>query len=421
MKKVDIKGKIGGVLNPGEKYTEGFKLISKYRSAIMGFAALWILFFHEWCVISTKPVPNHLETRFVRFGYGGVDIFFLLSGIGLTYAIQKSNLITFYYRRLKRLIMPFLTIAFIRMHLESWTMDGLIDDITGRGFYKISIYCFLWFIPAIVTFYIFFPIYWKIFKVVGPYICTVSALIIWLLWTLSVKDTLRGDLFGFTNRIPVFLIGIFIGYLTQTRGALKFRRRAYLPIALGFWLGLRFLELTNFWNYFLLVPTSNCCIPTLLVAVTLPFLMAKALNELECHKGFCVIGHILTGVLKWFGGFSLELYCLQEWFANTVLPDMREKGWSDLKVNLVLFSMIIVISFVGSVVFKYFWRLIELPFRKYVFTGPRKVRKPAFEAKAEDVVITDNGAQMLSDTADRIEAAVERLEKAAEKISKTAK
>ena len=26
----------------------GLDLISKYRGAIMGFAALWILFFHEW-------------------------------------------------------------------------------------------------------------------------------------------------------------------------------------------------------------------------------------------------------------------------------------------------------------------------------------------------------------------------------------
>lgn len=417
MKKLDIKGKIKGIAVPGQKYTEGFTLISKYRAAIMGFAALWILFFHEWAQVTIKAVPNHIETRFVRFGYGGVDIFFLLSGIGLTYAINKTNLLGFYYRRLKRLILPFLTIAFIRMHLENWSMDGLLDNITGRGFYKISIYCFLWFVPAIVTFYILFPIYWKIFKFVGPYVTTTAALLIWLLWSLSVKDTLRGDLFGFTNRIPVFLIGILFGYLTQTRKNLKFKRRYYLPIALIFVLGLRFLNLTNFENYFLLVPTSNCCVPTLLVAVSLPFLMAKTLNELECHKGFCVVGHILAGILKWFGGFSLELYCLQEWFANTVVPGMREKGWTNLKIDLVLFALIIAISFAASIVFKYFWKLIEWPFNKFVFTKPKEPRKPAFEVKLEGVAVTDQGAQLLNDTADRIEAAVARLEKAAEKIS----
>lgn len=29
----------------------GLDLISKYRGAIMGFAALWILFFHEWVTL----------------------------------------------------------------------------------------------------------------------------------------------------------------------------------------------------------------------------------------------------------------------------------------------------------------------------------------------------------------------------------
>lgn len=69
----------------------GLDLISKYRGAIMGFAALWILFFHEWVTLFVNnQVGVNIEGYLKRIGFCGVDIFLLLSGIGLTFAIPRA-------------------------------------------------------------------------------------------------------------------------------------------------------------------------------------------------------------------------------------------------------------------------------------------------------------------------------------------
>ena len=72
-------------------------ILSKWRGVLMGFSALWILFYHEYIPLVTTPVFLYKIEKFVkRIGFCGVDIFFLLSGMGLTYAIQKTNLPRFY-------------------------------------------------------------------------------------------------------------------------------------------------------------------------------------------------------------------------------------------------------------------------------------------------------------------------------------
>lgn len=37
------------------KHKSGLDVLTKYRGAIMGIAALWILFFHEWQLLVTEP------------------------------------------------------------------------------------------------------------------------------------------------------------------------------------------------------------------------------------------------------------------------------------------------------------------------------------------------------------------------------
>ncbi len=73
--------------------TKSIELINKYRGQIMGISALWIIVFHTWyrlAVPETSPkLLYYAELAVTKLGYFGVDIFFLLSGIGLSYAIGK--------------------------------------------------------------------------------------------------------------------------------------------------------------------------------------------------------------------------------------------------------------------------------------------------------------------------------------------
>ena len=99
-------------------------VLSKYRKALMGFAALWILMTHEWQIISADGAFINTTERFIKaIGFCGVDIFFLLSGMGLTYAIKKGSLLRFYFNRVKRIFIPFVAVAVVCAVVDNWGMD----------------------------------------------------------------------------------------------------------------------------------------------------------------------------------------------------------------------------------------------------------------------------------------------------------
>ena len=347
----------------------GFQLLSKYRGAIMGLAAVWILIFHEWIQLSTTPpeggfdLISNLERYIKAIGFCGVDIFLMLSGIGLTFAIKKDSLGRFYYRRLRRILLPFLTVAVIRCVLEHWDFKNFLGNVTGWKFYTVSMYSFLWFVPAICTLYLLFPLYYKLFQKAGNKILfTCGTVGIWMILTLLFRDKMRGDLFGFTNRIPVFCIGVLYGRMTQNRKEIVFTAQTWITVAITALLGFYLAFLANFRGWGLIVPVGNCCIPNCLIAVSFPFLLAKGLDLLVRKAG--KFGSGVFKVLAFFGTFSLEYYCVQEWLAGILIPKMQAGGWTNLGINVMIFLAVTLSAFIASRIFTGFWKLAELPAKK---------------------------------------------------------
>ena len=346
----------------------GFLLVSKYRNAIMGIAALWILCFHAWIPVTPSYDPENfkffsfLEHYLKNIGYCGVDIFLLLSGLGLTYAIKKTSLIKFYYRRLRRIVLPSLVVFIFLWKVFGWSTIEFIQYASGYVFFFENASCILWFVPAIVTLYLFFPLYYKAFdKANNKTLFTASIIAVWFLISLILKDTMRTDLYGFTNRIPVFLIGILFGYFTQNRKDIVFTVKTYIFLIITLIVGLYLTYLGTLFSYPLILPVGNCFLPNLLIAVSLPFLVAKLLDMAERHLS--LFGKGITILLGFFGTFSLESYCVQEWFIK-IIPDLINSGISIHLINLGMFFLINATAWVASVIFKYFWELVELPFKK---------------------------------------------------------
>lgn len=354
---------------PAADNNQGLQLLSRYRGAVMGFAALWILAFHEWCALFTPgTTAADVEYFIKRIGFCGVDIFLFLSGIGLTYAIRKSSLPQFYYRRIKRIILPFLAMGILRCILEKWSAAQFWGNISGVNFYTKSMYSFLWFVPAIVTLYLVFPLFYKLFVKSGkPVLFLLLSLEIWLILSLAVRETMRGDLYGFTNRIPIFLIGICIGWMTQNR-KVSFNLTTWVMLMITFILGLYLAYLTNYKGLYLLVPTSNCCMPNAMIAVSLPFLMAKVLDLISRYAA----GRGLTKVLVFFGTFSLEFYCVQEWLSGKMIPVLKEKQMSALLINLIVLVSVTAVSFAAHYLFTVFWKLVDKAAEKVI---PAKVHR----------------------------------------------
>ncbi len=346
---------------PADPRVHGMDLVSRYRGAIMGFSALWILFFHLWKNLFTAPsAAAEVEAFLKRIGFCGVDMFLLLSGIGLTYAIGKSSLPQFYYRRIKRIILPFLAMGIVRAVTEHWPMETFWKNITGYNFYASSMYSFLWFVPAVTTLYLLFPLYYRFFlKSKNPTGFLLVSLEVWLILSVYFRDTLRSDLFGFTNRIPVFLVGILFGWLLQNRKP-KFTSQTWWLIAATFILGLYMSYMTNYKGYFLLVNTSNCCIPNLLISLSLPFLLAKTLDLLCNGKHTAGGGKVLLRVLNFYGTFSLEFYCVQEWLGGKIIQKLAAQGYSNLAINILVLLNVTLVSFVAHFLFTKFWKLVDM-------------------------------------------------------------
>ncbi len=329
------------------------QLLSKYKGPIMGFAAWCIVLFHEWqLVFAEVPVVGLLESGLKRIGFFGVDIFFLLSGLGLTYAIKKGTLLSFYWRRIKRLLIPFVAVGLLRFCLEDWTLSRLWQDLSGYSFYTRDIYAFLWFIPAICALYLLFPLYYKLFERAGDKIAfTLGALAIWF-W-ISILGIIRYDAYGFTNRIPVFLIGVLIGWWTQHK-TLVFKKSTWGCLWLFLVFGLYLSHLVGVKGAYLIVPASNCFLPPSLLAISVSFLLAKGLEQI--HE--TLVGKGLIRFFGFFGLFSLEFYCVQEWLGGLLIP-MLQKSLPLFWVNMVTLSAICAVSFGLYLFQKYIWKAAE--------------------------------------------------------------
>lgn len=94
-------------------------------------------------------------------------------------------------------------------------------------------------------------------------------------------------------------------------------------------------------------PCIKCCIPNFLIAVSLPLLIAKVMDMLCTVKVIKYADIILIKIFSFFGMISLEFYCVQEWIAKKILPEMVKHA-DNLLVNL---ELLIIVSVCGMVLY----------------------------------------------------------------------
>lgn len=330
-----------------------YEIINRHRSKLMGAAALWILVFHAWQPVFTDYfLLSRFEKVFKRLGFCGVDIFMLLSGIGLTYSILKGSRKRFYFNRIKRVIIPFLLVAMIRFFLDDWSITTLLGNISGFNFYSKSIYSFIWFVPAFLTLNFLFPIYYSFFrKASNKRIFTACTILIWLTCSLLLKPFMREDLYGFTNRIPIFVIGVLIGWQSQNEHWEADRQTIVFGIVMlltGAWLGY----LANFNDLELIVPVSNCCLPNILMSCALMILIPLLMEFLQ--NKVSIVGKILG----FFGMFSFELYCVQEWPGTKPIKYIN-KFCGNLLTNIIILFLFTLMAYIVHIVVNKLWSLLD--------------------------------------------------------------
>lgn len=339
-------------------------IINKYRVPLMGFAAFWIFLSHEqaheWARIYYPPLILCRTIDFAKsIGFCGVDIFLLLSGVGLVYSIEKHSLLSFYARRIERVFIPYFIVGLIRMFLDDWSFITFLKKIFFYEFLFEGIYGFLWFVPAILILYFCFPFYYRVFKKSkNKVVFTLLALGIWLCLSILLKGTLRSDLYGFTNRIPIFLTGILMGWILREKN-IEISKLAWIFLVFIFIAGIILIYLTYNRKMYLLVPGSYSFLPTYLLALSGTLLAAKVFSFIASRPW----GSLFIRVFTFMGTISLEIYCVQERLDEIIRPLftisyeywMKNFIWINLVIAIAVFSASALLyylgKFVGSVLF----------------------------------------------------------------------
>lgn len=196
--------------------------IGIYRKELMGFAALWIFFFHVWEPIFQNSVRflENIEWYIKRTGYCGVEIFLLLSGMGLVYAINKEDLRSFYFRRWVRIYPSFIIWFTISTVVRSDKMS-IVDYLKRITFYANwmeDMFAYKWYVAAILMFYLCFPLYYYVLKHrKHPIGFTVLLICAEFSLVIVFHSYIRTDLEAFIDRIPVFILGVLVGHLCLVR------------------------------------------------------------------------------------------------------------------------------------------------------------------------------------------------------------
>lgn len=333
----------------------------------MGFAALTIVYFHEWQFLFAENTTLYrMEEVFHRSIIFGPDLFFLMSGIGLTFAMRKYGLWQFWWKRLKRIAVPTLVAALCMALTWHWSLLDYVKNVSGWNFYAHSIYSFLWFIPAIMSLYLVFPLYWRFYsRAKNQLVFTLVALAVWAAISYSCTGIIRADLYGFVNRVPIFLTGVQLGWMTQQEKLPKDQRQGtfsldgnkplfWIVMTAMFVVGCVLSYYTNQRGLQLGVPDSNCRIPNYCISVSLTFFLVKLCDVLDRSS----IGKGIIAVLAWYGAMSLEFYAIQEWLGGLLLPHLQG-GLPNWAINIVILIAVTAAGYLLWALNHYLWKGVD--------------------------------------------------------------
>ena len=195
-----------------------YSILSKYRAELMGVAMLWISLFHAW---NLTTLPEPLKT-IKATGFGGVDIFILLSAMSLTMSLLRREQTwgQFMARRAGRILpayyvtaMPYTVFLIL---FRSAPVSALFWNATLLSYWVQAEGRFNWYISGIMFFYVITPPCVRLLKRSGHRLLLICAGIAagLVLSRIFVANALWNYV-DVVYRIPTFLLGILLGFYLQ--------------------------------------------------------------------------------------------------------------------------------------------------------------------------------------------------------------
>lgn len=315
--------------------------ISTYRTPIMGMSILWVILYHIGLVYS---YPISIIGKVTSLGYGGVDFFIFLSGFGLYYSYLKDNNIeNFYYKRFRRIIPEFILVTIVLGIVSgNFSIADVLMKITTIGFWlpQFNFPYHLWYVSAIILFYLVFPLYMYFFYK-NPKLSLILGCAIGIVLTsiyaytyLVLYPNEKGGLIFFTSRIPLFCIGIYFGKLSVSSTTIS--KRFVTNII---WLSALFivilLLLTKYVDYWILRNGGLFYYPFIFIVPGACLMISYVLKRVP----------LISRFLSFFGEISFELYLVHEGLISCTKAIM-----SNLEISVFYVTILIIVV---SVIFAY--------------------------------------------------------------------
>lgn len=309
--------------------------ISTYRSELMGWSILWIMMLH-FTFTQIKPLGF-----FAQYGFAGVDIFMLVSGLGLYYSLHSNqNILLFYKKRLLRIFPTYYLIGFFTsILLFQDSITEYLYRYSTIGFWNGGLY-WEWFIPSIIILYIISPFIKymldkRLFVMLS--LLSISILVIAFVF-IDQNEILDRVHFFFLYRIPAFILGMVCAYWIKNNISTNYY---FILILAGIPIFIYFFpkhhQLYNY-KYFSLL--------FLLPFFTLLFIVISK--------------HIKTinPMIRMIGNASLEIYLVQSIIFYALINELIiiPPIWHDT----ITFSLIILCNLIGIIIH---WTTVKTLFR----------------------------------------------------------
>lgn len=316
--------------------------ISVARPILMSLAIVWIIIFHAGIPAPSNTILRILWYIFIDFGGGfGVNIFLILSGLGLMYSHSKTKcygsfkqVARFYWRRFSRIFISYTIIFVVYYIIKSTQVGGSFVDFIA----KFTIYDFFatgfrefWYIHAIALLYLLFPLIAYLYDKVNHNVSLLIILVAFIgieFLVFYTSKSIYNNIEIFLTRTPCFAVGCYFGYLSVNK------KQINLPIYLATFA----LFIISFVSIFLVihyhVGDSRTMRYMFFVSSSLLVIFAAPLISMISKK---------LRPLKWYGQFTLQLYLVH------ILMYMIFKEQIKWEANpLLMFAVVLIISSIVS-------------------------------------------------------------------------
>lgn len=315
------------------------QLISQGRSMALGFATLCILLFHQ------RFIPDsRLLMPFSYYGAWGVEIFLFLSGFGIYYSLSNapSTLRLFYSKRLIRILPPAIMVGCLINLLNPFFDNALVAGKLPYGLTQIAILSglHLWYIRAILLFYLFSPLLFRILR--RPiWLVTILLCISTIGITLSQFSFFTQNQHIYTSivwpllRFPSYLLGMKIADFFHCKSSASYDSLTHygilvLIITLGTWCVI--LTYPHVVLYFILPP----------IAATVCILFGKIQTVNLSHAFSRKLHFCICQALAWIGSRSLEFYLIHMSVYSALLHLHPEPTAWQLPVSWLIIALITI-------------------------------------------------------------------------------